>query len=399
MVITAAAAAGELLDGGCAAVVVADVEAGARAVAGAAVEWVPGLLALQPASVTAINTAVVRRIGRLIMGAFRRAGGRCGPGTRVRAIRGGRAHRFHLRPGVRAKNRNSVDGTAGWPRHEQCVNPIARAGTVPVLSGRESDMNKSLLLMAPVAAFGAAALALAPAASAQPAAMYQATLNPLNHASGSGSLMLMLSGSQATVTEHVTGLAATFGGAAYPHVQHIHIGAQGVCPPMSADTNGDGVISTTEGAPFYGGIGTTLSVSGDTSPAAGTDIKIAPSGGSFDYSRTITLDAATLASVTAGKAVIVVHGLDPTTLSKQAQGEKSDLVPSLPLAATSPALCGTLVASQMTAVPGGPPNTGGGSTAGLQDESLLFAGGGLLAAAGLAGAGTLALRRRTARQS
>ncbi len=260
-------------------------------------------------------------------------------------------------------------------------------------------MKRSLLLMAPAAALGAAALALAPAASAQSSSTYQATLNPLNHASGSGSLMLQLDGSQATITEHVTGLAATFGGGPYPHVQHIHIGAQGVCPGPSADKNGDGVVSTTEGAPSYGAIGTTLSVSGDTSPAAGTDIKIAPSGGSFDYSRSITLDAATLASVTAGKAVIVVHGLDPSTLSKQAQGEKSDLVPSLPLAATSPALCGTLTASQMSAVPGGPPNTGGGSTAGLQDESLFLAGGGLLAAAGLAGAGTLALRRRTARQS
>ena len=68
----------------------------------------------------------------------------------------------------------------------------------------------------------------------------------------------------------------------------------------------------------------------------------------INYSRTITLDAKTLASVQAGTAVIVVHGLDPATLCKQAQGEKSDLVPSLPLAATSPALCGTLAASQMS---------------------------------------------------
>ena len=45
----------------------------------------------------------------------------------------------------------------------------------------------------------------------------------------------------------------------------------------------------------------------------------------------------------ANTGVIVVHGLDPTTLSAKAQAEKSDLVPSLPLAATSPALCGALV--------------------------------------------------------
>ena len=57
----------------------------------------------------------------------------------------------------------------------------------------------------------------------------------------------------ATITEHATGLAETFNGKPYPHVQHIHIGAKGECPTMSADTNGDGVISTTEGGPFYGG--------------------------------------------------------------------------------------------------------------------------------------------------
>jgi hypothetical protein len=234
-----------------------------------------------------------------------------------------------------------------------------------------------------------------PAGAATSPTSYQATLNSLNHSSASGSLTLQLNGDQATISENVTGLAATFSGMPYPHVQHIHIGAQGSCPSMSADKNGDGVVSTTEGAPFYGGIGATLSTSGDTSPKAGTTLTVAPSGGSFTYSRTITLDAATMASVTAGKGVIVVHGLDPATLSKQAQGEKSDLVPSLPLAATSPALCGTLVASQMSSVPGGAPNTGGGSTSGIEDELLLGLGGALILAAG----GTFAARRRLSGQS
>ena len=192
----------------------------------------------------------------------------------------------------------------------------------------------------------------------------------------------------------MTGLAATFGGKPYPHVQHIHIGAKGSCPTMAADTSGDGVISTTEGAPAYGGIGTTLSTSGDTSPAAGTTLTVAPSGSSINYSRTINLDSKTLASLKSGTAVVVVHGLDPATLSKKAQGEKSDLVPSLPLAATSPALCGTLTASQMSAMPGGAAGTGGGSTSGTQDQGLL-AMGGTLAAAG-AVAGGFALRRRAA---
>jgi hypothetical protein len=225
---------------------------------------------------------------------------------------------------------------------------------------------------------------------------YQANLQPLNHATGSGTLMLQLSGNQATVTEDVQGLAATFNGGNYPHVQHIHIGGQGMCPSTSADANGDGVISTTEGGPAYGGIGTTLSVSGDTSPAAGTNVTIAPSGAGFHYSRTVTLDSKTLSAVKANNAVIVVHGLDPSTLSQQAQGEKSDLVPSLPLAATSPALCGPLQASQMSQMPNGAASTGGGGMSGIQDGWLFGIG-----AAGVAGAalfGGVALRRRTASQ-
>lgn len=249
----------------------------------------------------------------------------------------------------------------------------------------------------PLVAAGAAALALGTSGAAfaqtSGASTYTANLAPvpLNGANGaSGTLTLVLNGSQATITEHVSGLAATFMGQPYPHVQHIHGGAQGVCPTAAADTNGDKVISTTEGAPSYGGIQTTLSVSGDTSPASGTDIKIAPSGASFDYSRTITLDSATVSSLTSGKAVIVVHGLDPATAAPAATSSKSELVPSLPLAATSPALCGTLTASQMSATPSGAPATGGGSTSGTQDLGLFGLGGALLAG----GAGLLVTRRR-----
>ncbi|UQX86933.1 hypothetical protein M6D93_11515 [Jatrophihabitans telluris] len=256
---------------------------------------------------------------------------------------------------------------------------------------------KSLLLAAPVAALSIAALTMPGMASAAGSSSYQAQLNALNHSTGSGNVMISLNGSQATITEHFTGLAATFGGKPYPHVQHIHIGAKGTCPTTAADANNDGVISTTEGGASYGAIGTTLSTSGDTSPAAGTTLTVAPSGASYDYSRTITLDSKTLASLNAGTAVVVVHGLDPATLSKKAQGEKSDLVPSLPLAATSPTLCGTLVASQMSNVPGGSAGTGGGSTAGLQDQGLLGIGGALVAAGAVAGG--LAMRRRTAADS
>lgn len=253
---------------------------------------------------------------------------------------------------------------------------------------------KSTRLAVVAVAIGAAGLAFALPASAASTTTYQATLKPLNHVTGSGSVVITLDGDQATVDEQFSGLAASFSGQPYPHVQHIHIGAMGTCPTMSADKNGDGVVSTTEGAAAYGAIGTTLSTSGDTSPKAATTLTVAPSGSSTHYQRTFTMNSKTIAALKAGTGVVVVHGLDPATLSKKAQGEKSDLVPSLPLAATSPALCGALTVSQMSQVPGGAPQTGGGSTAGVEDQGLFALGTGLLVAAG----GAFALRRRLAHQ-
>lgn len=247
-------------------------------------------------------------------------------------------------------------------------------------------MKKSAFLIAPALALGALALSTSPALAAD-TTTYQANLAAINGSNATGTVMISLNGDQATVTEKVSGLAATFSGKPYPHVQHIHIGAKGTCPDMSADTNKDGVISTTEGGPSYGAIGTTLSTSGDTSPAAGTNLAVAGMGASYTYSRTIALDAKTADSLKAGTAVVVVHGLDPATLSPEAQKAPSDLVPSLPLAATSPALCGTL-----TAMPAGAPGTGitAPATPAGPDMGLLAAGGGLVLAAG----GAYAARRR-----
>jgi hypothetical protein len=96
-----------------------------------------------------------------------------------------------------------------------------------------------------------------------------------------------------------------------------------------------------------------------------------------------------MAALQAGTGVVVVHGLDPATLSKKAQGEKSDLVPSLPLAATSPALCGALAS-----MPTGGVATGTGSTSGIEDLGLFAAGGGML----VAGGALLMTRKRSAAQ-
>lgn len=233
-------------------------------------------------------------------------------------------------------------------------------------------------------------------AATSPGTTYTATLKPVpknGQTSASGTLKLVLTGTTATITEHVSGLAATFTGKPFPHVQHIHGMAKGVCPTTATKTT-TGVITTGDAAPTYGGILTTLSVTpgGTKATPTGVNITIAPKGASYTYSRTISLNATTLKAIDAHNAVIVVHGLTPSTAPKAATTLKSTVpgTTKLPLAATAPALCGPLVASQMTSVPSGAPQTGGGSTAGVQDVTLFAVGGALLAG----GAGLLVVRRR-----
>jgi len=253
-------------------------------------------------------------------------------------------------------------------------------------------MRKLHMMAVPVMALGMLAATAAGATADEGTHSYQTELKALNGSGGTGTVMLSIKGDQATVSEKVSGLAETFMDAPYPHVQHVHIttGGQGVCPTMKADKNGDGVISTTEGMPSYGMIGTTLSSKGDTSGKAALDLKVAGMGGNFTYERTFTMNAKTIQAIEAGNGTVVVHGLDPATLNKKAANAKSDLDPKLPLAATSPALCGTLVAGQMD-MPVGNPETGGGSTAGM-DNGMIALGGGLVLLA--AGAGVYMVRRR-----
>lgn len=231
---------------------------------------------------------------------------------------------------------------------------------------------------------------VAPGATLQ---TYMAILKPVplnGENSASGTIVVWLTGNVAIIREQVSGLA--WSALPYPHVQAIHGGSMGACPNSSADTDGDGVINTTEAQAVSGPAQTTLSVGrGGTKPASRADITVAPRGSSFGYDRTLTLDAATVSSLRQGSGVVVVGGLDPSTAPQAASTSMSELVPTLPLAATAPALCGTLVAAQMAAVPLGAPATGGGSTAGTQDTGLIALGGASIVAA----AGMLAYRRRS----
>ena len=254
-------------------------------------------------------------------------------------------------------------------------------------------MKKKTLLLAPAVALGLTTMAAGPALAdpGHAEGSYSTTLNQVNNSGASGTAWMEVNGTQATVTIETAGLAPTFMDGPYPHVQHIHIGAQGTCPTMADDANGDGIIDTPEGQPAYGEIGTTLSLEGPTGPEAAADVSVAPSGSSYTYERTFELNENTQDALANGTGVIVVHGLDPANQPAAATEKKSSVAPDLPLAATAPSLCGPLQIQ-----PAGGADTGVEATAASESASttnagmVAFGGAGLLAAAG----GAYAVRRR-----
>lgn len=254
-------------------------------------------------------------------------------------------------------------------------------------------MNKLAYFAVPALALGALSMAAAPAAAHEDDQWtFQTTLGTLNNSGTTGDAMVELHGSEATVTVNVAGAAETFMDGPFPHAQHLHIGAQGVCPPATADTDGDGVVNTPEGQPFYGGIGTSLTTEGDTTAESALAVERFPGGSAYNYERTFEVSAESAEAIKSGTAVVVVHGVDPTLLPAAAAEKMSPLNEELPLAATLPAACGTLVASQLAAMPGGGADTGVETTAqGGNTGALAVAGLGVLAVAGSA----VVARRRT----
>ncbi|MFE3504706.1 hypothetical protein [Kitasatospora sp. NPDC059160] len=251
-------------------------------------------------------------------------------------------------------------------------------------------MRKAIYCLAATGALGLTAgvpaTALAAGSSSPPG--YQAGLQPVptNNVTGSGSATLSLSGDQATVTVDTTGLLA-----GVPHAMHIHVDGMGVCPTAAAATNLNGhtAISTSDGHPSYGMIGTSLTTSGDTSPASGLAVDRFPTGSSFHYARTVTVTDDVANNIRSGKAVIVVHGLDYNGSGKFTDVlGPSDLDPTLPQTATAPALCGTL-----QAMPTGGAATGSGATQHRPDDAALVTGGSFLLVAAAGGAWVLRRRR------
>jgi hypothetical protein len=216
-----------------------------------------------------------------------------------------------------------------------------------------------------------------------------ANLKPvaLNGVNGSGTAMVSVKGTVITVTMAASGLLAD-----NPHAAHIHFGAQArhECPAASDDANKDGHLNTTEGGPAYGPVVVSLTKTGDTSAASvlAVDRFDTAKGGKIAYQRgsiTVTQDVAD--AITAGKSVVVIHGVDYNNDGKYDGATKSDLAATLPTEATDPALCGTLLAA-----PAGGVQTGaGGAAAGNGNQPLIVLGGGLILLA--AGSGMYSVRR------
>lgn len=187
-----------------------------------------------------------------------------------------------------------------------------------------------------------------------------------------------------------------------PHAQHLH-GDTGskefVCPSASADKDGDGLISTVEGVPAYGGVMVSLTSKGDTSADSGLAVDRFPTAdadGNLHYERTIPADQVDPAIIeNLDQLHIVQHGIDTNGNNKydmDGLGEspfaKSLDVSGIPAEATFPATCGEVT-------PVGGVDTGAGSTGGIEQKPAIAFGGVALIGA----AGTLLWRRRFAESS
>jgi hypothetical protein len=135
-----------------------------------------------------------------------------------------------------------------------------------------------------------------------------------------------------------------------PHAMHLH-GVPGdatdmACPGPGA-AGADGVVSVIDGVPFYGGILTSLTTTGDVSPSSALALDrytVADANGYLYYQRTLTSPAG---YTDAGTVQVIVHGIDFDGNGQYAfnaddpfSSRSSSLGAGIPLEATVPVLCG-----------------------------------------------------------
>ncbi|GAA2542703.1 hypothetical protein GCM10010435_08140 [Winogradskya consettensis] len=226
-------------------------------------------------------------------------------------------------------------------------------------------------------------------------------LDPLNNSGASGTATLTATDrGDLKISIRSQGLVPNS-----PHAQHLHGSTGGMdfhCPDMSADTDGNGYVSTEEGMPVYGDIFVSLTTKGDTSKASGLAVDRMPlsdAKGNLAYNRTIP--AADLPDGTIAHLKdlhIVEHGIDANNNAKydmDGLGEstlaKSAGLTGIPEEATDPATCGMVSGAAAGSVPVGGVATGDGST--RNDGSGMYALGIALLGAALLGAAFLGRRR------
>lgn len=228
-----------------------------------------------------------------------------------------------------------------------------------------------------------AAFPLAASAATAKPKVYSVTLKEQNNSGASGTAMLSLQGDRLTVNLTSDGLTPNL-----PHVAHLHGSDQGGafrCGTAKYDANGDGVVSTTEGAPHTGAVGISLTTKGATDKGSALAVERYPTAdakGHLSYQRTFTLPASWAGKLS--ELLILQHGVDFNDNHDYDFGKgKSDLSPALPQEATAPATCGTVDTASVRSLPSGGVETGNGPA----DSLPMFA---LLGAASLAAAGALA---------
>ncbi|MGB0094059.1 MAG: serine/threonine-protein kinase [Solirubrobacteraceae bacterium] len=231
------------------------------------------------------------------------------------------------------------------------AGPTIPSGGAPARSGGGLRKYRWLALAGVVVACGAiaAVIALSSSGSSGPPGPRFSTLVravPTNRVTGTGTATVQVNGNVATVTVDTVGLI----GAA--HLMHIH-GSSGNCPSASAARlyKGHLAIGAAEGDKVYGGVVTSLTDTGSTSPAVHQSYPLFPAVGNIRYKRTIQLAPGVSNIINEGLAVIVVHGID-----YQHNGVYDDFLGTTSPTSTdtveqaAPALCGPLVPTQTASV-------------------------------------------------
>ena len=219
----------------------------------------------------------------------------------------GAGHGTSAAPPAAAVPPSAGRGSSGEPP----TPPVSRAPTGQGPAGRRPMRYRWLALAGVLVAGGAIAAIIAlTSGSSSPGPTgesFAAAVRPVptNRVTGTATATVHLQGNVATVTVDTNGL---FNAA---HLMHIH-GGTGNCPPASAAqvVNGHRFISASVGDKFYGGVVSSLTTRGDTSPAVHLQSSLFPATGNIRYTRTFTLGPGVAAEIRQGLAVIVIHGIN-----------------------------------------------------------------------------------------